>query len=332
MSTRKETTGSTSTGVRSTLPTIPLMGVPRLIISDSLAAQIYKAHSYFPKGKEFCGILVYEVLEGGISDLDSMIIKAYGMLPVNIGSSGFTEGKFTEHLPDISYMFPNYLDGHLKVGMIHTHHSMDTFFSAEDDDELNRHAQFHLMYLSLIVNYRGSLSAKVAIPTKMDQSLIYKDLNGEDIRTSIESDAVAVAECSIEFDPDFQEFDDAVNGLLEEYKIAEDVAKKKSKSTYTAHVTVDKFLAKLVTMSPTYAGSLEEALRSLFPAYDADDIYASYFQDNLEKVFEGMLRRYPHIMEDDVLKYAKKYPKSLDALGLLSDVVSYVNDKMVLGS
>ena len=84
--------------------------------------------------------------------------------------------------------FPQLMEdqGKWKMGHIHSHHNMSTFFSGTDTDELHENAVNYLYYLSLIVNFSGKYSAKIAVHTKEeDRYLVHKNETGDPVKTLI---------------------------------------------------------------------------------------------------------------------------------------------------
>lgn len=106
--------------------------------------------------KEWSGILVYKVLKGSIEDHKNMEIEVQEILPMDVGTSGYTEYEISPDSDD--YTFDNLsrvmMDPGLKMGHIHTHHNMNCFFSGTDSQELHDNAPNHNYYLSLIVNFK----------------------------------------------------------------------------------------------------------------------------------------------------------------------------------
>jgi proteasome lid subunit RPN8/RPN11 len=105
---------------------------------------------------EWSGMLVYKILEGSIEDHKNMKLEAVQVLPMDIGTSGYTEYEISPESDD--YTFDNLsrvlMAPDLKMGHIHTHHDMRCFFSGTDTNELHDNAPNHNYYLSLIVNFK----------------------------------------------------------------------------------------------------------------------------------------------------------------------------------
>ena len=136
-----------------------------LTLSDGLVKQVHTLHTMVEKNTEWSGILVYEVLKGDVDDPSEFELFAHEVIPMDVGSSGYTEYSFDAN-DDYSFeRIADYLEKGYKLGHIHTHHSMGTFFSGTDMSELHDNAPNHNFYLSLIVDYKnhGDWCAKVAI-------------------------------------------------------------------------------------------------------------------------------------------------------------------------
>ena len=110
---------------------------------------------------EWCGFIFYEKIAGSISDPDTYVAKTTDIYLMNIGTHSYTESK--NHSADIIDMVdrvPAYMEN--RYGLIHTHHTMNTFFSGTDVQELHDNAANYSYYLSLIVNFKEDYTAKIA--------------------------------------------------------------------------------------------------------------------------------------------------------------------------
>lgn len=120
---------------------------------------------------EWSGILLYSV-KGSIKDPKNMVIILQEIIPMHKGTSGYTEYKINEKKRDssgyedrmIDYFNenPHALEEDWKMGHIHSHHSMQVFFSGTDMEELEDNSPSYNYYLSLIVNNYMDFKAKVA--------------------------------------------------------------------------------------------------------------------------------------------------------------------------
>lgn len=106
---------------------------------------------------EWSGTLFYKP-EGKFED-NTLKIRCIDFFPMDIGTSGYTEFNMS---PDVvGYMTenPELLD--CKMGLIHSHNSMATFFSRTDTDTLLDLGKDYNHFVSLIVNNEGTYSAGI---------------------------------------------------------------------------------------------------------------------------------------------------------------------------
>lgn len=109
---------------------------------------------------EWSGALFYTT-EGSIEKPESFKITLKTILPLDMGTSAYTEYNLDERFMDfIEEDFEERCTW--KLGHIHSHNSMAVFFSGTDMAELNDNAPAHNFYLSLIVNNAMDFLAKVA--------------------------------------------------------------------------------------------------------------------------------------------------------------------------
>lgn len=182
-------------------------------ISSKLQDQIYFLCSKVPN-LEWSGVLFYTT-EGAFGE-DSFKITCEEVFPLDIGSSGYTEYETDD--PDfIRYMMANPAILDMKKGHIHSHNTMNTFFSGTDTGELVENAPNHNFYVSLIVNNKNENCAMVAFiateesetqETTIVTQVKFKNGEGEDVSkkftkkieaTKTESKAIYAYECDIEY-------------------------------------------------------------------------------------------------------------------------------------
>lgn len=109
----------------------------------------------------------------------------------DIGTGSHTQFTVTEEILDLYDHKPNLEE--CKQAMIHSHNTMTTFFSNEDNSELEDNYKFYDFFLSLIVNNVGDRLAKIAIPCQritkstgtLTTRIIMKDAKGQDLVTSL---------------------------------------------------------------------------------------------------------------------------------------------------
>ena len=127
----------------------------KIIVSENVESMIRLLCSEF-KNKEWSGILFY-TYEGSLID-NNLKIFCKDICLMDIGNSGYTE--FVESPDIISYQVNhNLLD--CQTGLVHSHHSMATFFSNVDLDTLEKEGSHMNNFVSLIVNNKGDYTAAI---------------------------------------------------------------------------------------------------------------------------------------------------------------------------
>jgi proteasome lid subunit RPN8/RPN11 len=125
---------------------------------------------------EWSGVLFYTTT-GSIKN-KSLKIKVEDILPMDKGTTGFTSFAMDNRV--IDYLIDNNaVDKKLKMGLIHSHHNMEAFFSGEDDDELCDGAYTNNIYVSLIVNNRGKRVARIAYAGIPASKMTSRDEKGD---------------------------------------------------------------------------------------------------------------------------------------------------------
>lgn len=139
--------------------------VPKLVLSKEILEAIDYCHSKIGN-IEWSGTLLYKLAKKDfkIQDLynkeleEDIIINVDKFLLRDIGSHSLTEYELsTEQLVEEGdYRMEGY-----RLGLIHTHHNMTTFFSGTDQKELQDNTPHHELYISLIVNHAGDYKARL---------------------------------------------------------------------------------------------------------------------------------------------------------------------------
>lgn len=155
---------------------------------------------------EWSGILLYSV-KGSIKDVESLELHCEDIIPMHKGTIAATnyrynnnrEDKHIDYVSTVSEKNPEVLTW--KIGHIHSHNNMNVFFSSTDMDEIEENAKSHNFYLSLIVNNKMEMTAKVAIYAKAKHkftaSYIAKDEQGKDYPIKNEEFNFIKENCSI---------------------------------------------------------------------------------------------------------------------------------------
>ena len=195
---------------------------------------------------EWSGMLMMKV-QGGLDDIDSLVVDVAGIFPCNIGTVGGTEYSMSDHMDDAFEQFPEWdfiggdrWDGKTafsgtKVGQIHTHHSLTggAYFSSVDDGDLDANVSSHGMYVSLIVAMDGSYVCKGAV---LAEAKVASDLDLSDYDTKLEfSPTVAEHLVTFDFNIEYDTEDWLENRLwaLKDAKVLEDAARANSKTLGT---------------------------------------------------------------------------------------------------
>jgi len=132
--------------------------VIKVIIPDEFLEKVKFLCKMIPK-VEWSGVLFYEV-KGSMKRPDKMKLICKDILLMDKGSSAYTEYAFNEDVVAHQMENPELLE--YRIGHIHSHNTMDTFFSGTDMAELNDNSPNHNFYFSLIVNNFLSTCAKVS--------------------------------------------------------------------------------------------------------------------------------------------------------------------------
>lgn len=185
--------------------TYPATEKGTLYLSVELQRQIEWLHKQVG-AKEWCGVLFYKRLEGDIDNPKDLKLRAEAIYLMDIGRETYTEADFD---PDTAFDQWNVLKtnpddanedvdyGAWKRGLIHTHHNMTTFFSGTDMAELHDNAPTHNYYLSLIVNFSGVYTAKVAFVAKRRVIMEYTNVTDETRNLTTEKEILMMIDMNI---------------------------------------------------------------------------------------------------------------------------------------
>ena len=149
---------------------IELKDTGKLIIPDEIIEKIHFLHSKI-KSIEWSAILVYEIVSGEVEKPKDLVLKVKDFILMDIGNAAYTEYEFSV---EDAYSFDKYtaaLEAGYKIGHLHTHHSMNCFFSGTDMDELYDNSEKHNFYLSLIVNFKNINEWCAAIAMCLDETI-----------------------------------------------------------------------------------------------------------------------------------------------------------------
>lgn len=225
---------------------------PLVILSKEVQHQIQWLHANSPKGKEWCGILLYKVRSGDINDAANLIIDVKGLFFMDIGSEAFTSYTAGGEVVQICKHYPEYIDENWSMGLIHTHHTMDTFFSGTDLGELHDSAPSYNYFLSLIVNYKNEYIAKIAtVVTETSKSVEMVLTNGKKSIIELKTKQfLGIFDCTIESEVS-SNFKDRFNAVK--------ASIKPSKVVKTSNKIVQQELFAIEGYTPKYLNKYREA-------------------------------------------------------------------------
>jgi hypothetical protein len=177
---------------------------PKLIIPENVYCQIDYLCKNIDK-VEWSGVLFYKCT-GSLLKPETLSFELKYILPMDKGTSGYTSYDFDTYGERIMEK-PELLEH--RIGHIHSHHSMQSFFSGTDNEELQENAPNYDHYLSLIVNNNGDYVARVAFMGKIKNNPTYtfKYKNKvKNISKSTEEEVVFYYDLDIEVQTSLDEF------------------------------------------------------------------------------------------------------------------------------
>ena len=177
---------------------VTLTGVlGKIVITKEVQNQIDFLHSK-TVGKEWGGVFTYTA-EGNISNLKDMVFTILNIYVMDVGTYSHT-GYNYDGFSKLYKTIPN-TDLDVRIGTIHSHHTMGAFFSGEDMKELADNSNVYDYYLCLVVDTKGTYKAKVGIPTteKATTALI-KDGNGGTYEIKVKSPKSPIYVMDVEID------------------------------------------------------------------------------------------------------------------------------------
>lgn len=123
-------------------------------LSEEFAQQVHILHSLFSKPDvEWSGYLIFEET-GGSFEEGTLTLHVHSIYPLASGSSTYTEYVEDGTMLDILEKYPDVASGKHKLGWIHTHHSMSTFYSVTDNADVVENTPKYPMYFTMIVNHK----------------------------------------------------------------------------------------------------------------------------------------------------------------------------------
>lgn len=115
---------------------------------------------------EWSGILFYNVV-GEFPNIEKITLEEIFLM--DKGTTGFTSYSFDHEV--VEFIMDNPHLENYKIGHIHSHNIMKTFFSGTDMDELKENCFSHVNYLSVIVNNFGDITGKMVMVSQVETKL-----------------------------------------------------------------------------------------------------------------------------------------------------------------
>jgi len=128
---------------------------------------------------EWSGILFYKY-EGSLLDINNLRAEVVDILPLDIGSAGFTSNEFPKEYSEFLLKNPHMME--YNHGIVHSHNNMGVFFSGTDNEALAKISDQYAGLISLIVNNKGEYCAKLGVYIKADRvdNITVRDIDYKD--------------------------------------------------------------------------------------------------------------------------------------------------------
>lgn len=142
---------------------------------------------------EWSGVLFYDV-EGSFED-NSLKVICKDILPMDIGNATYTEWNMNADVVSYIVDHPELVGSY--QGLVHSHHTMNTFFSNTDTSTLKEEGSDVNHFVSLIVNNAGTYNAAITrkVDIKNDVYSVYTYKSFEDIAVEGKSDYTECKTC-----------------------------------------------------------------------------------------------------------------------------------------
>lgn len=180
---------------------------------------------------EWSGVLFYSAY-GSISHPENLQIELRDILLMDIGTSAFTSYEFNADVVDYIEADPQRFEW--KIGHIHSHNTMKTYFSGTDMEELIENSENYDYYLSIIVNNNLDIVGKIAYRGISEGlNYIYSDEAGNRITKMLtrKTEYVFIHNCDIE--ESRNPISNRIDDLIVEKQKAQALKQKSSKKVQT---------------------------------------------------------------------------------------------------
>ena len=143
----------------------------KLIVPAKVEEKIRYLQRKYPS-TEWSGVL-FTTHEGNFED-GNLVITCQDIYPMDLGNATFTEYKMDETVA--GFMAENIELFNCDLGLIHSHHTMSTFFSGTDTQTLKEEGNEKNCFVSLIVNNAGTYSAAITRKVQTKTEVVKKSL------------------------------------------------------------------------------------------------------------------------------------------------------------
>jgi hypothetical protein len=190
--------------------TTPLRG--RILIPGGVKRKIDQLHRSIGN-VEWAGFITYEKTAGSMSVPNELVLKVLDIYPMSIGTHSYVEAdNHADDMLDLCDRVPSFMGS--RYGLVHTHHTMNTFFSGTDIDELHDNVDKYSSYLSLIVNMKDEYTAKIVSLVDVSPRMVSIKEEDEETRSvQIGDDTVQMLMVDLDVSIEKEHEDDPVISL-----------------------------------------------------------------------------------------------------------------------
>ena len=143
----------------------------KLIVPANVEAKIRYLIRKYPS-TEWSGVLFYSHT-GNFED-NNLVLTCEDFLPMDLGTSGWTEFKMNEDV--VAYMTEHMNLFYCELGILHSHHRIGAYFSGQDMKRLNEDGDDTNCFLSLVVDTKGEYVAAITRKVKTKVEVVTKSL------------------------------------------------------------------------------------------------------------------------------------------------------------
>ena len=143
----------------------------KLVIPAKVEEKIRYLQRKYPS-TEWSGVL-FTTHEGNFED-NNLVITCQDIYPMDLGNATFTEYSMDETVA--GYIAENIELFSCDLGLVHSHHTMSTFFSGTDTNTLREEGNERNCFVSLIVNNAGTYNAAVTRKIQTKTEVVKKSL------------------------------------------------------------------------------------------------------------------------------------------------------------